>query len=229
MIDIAQIPGWFDPRIASLFKYVDRWQREQDIHGNLCEIGAFYGRSFIPLARCAREGEKAVAVDIFDDQDENVSGSGRGYENIEEGFDANIAAEFQDIGFIEKVKGNSIVDDIMDGPVQSHAMYRMFRVDGGHRYNEVIGDLATAQVTIAPKGLVFIDDVFNPSWPDVGLVVNTVMTATVLAPLAIYLGEVVMCRPSEHKNIKSKLWKILPKHFTRMWGGWEVAIYEDQP
>ena len=53
-------------------------QLEMGIAGHVAEIGVHHGRSFILLALLARAGEKAVAIDVFEQQELNVDRSGRG-------------------------------------------------------------------------------------------------------------------------------------------------------
>ena len=43
-------------------------QREMGLAGHIAEIGVHHGRSFILLALLARASEKAVAIDVFEQQ-----------------------------------------------------------------------------------------------------------------------------------------------------------------
>ena len=44
---------------------------------------------------------------------------------------------------------------------------QVFSVDGCHTYECTLSDLHLAFQTIAPNGVVILDDHFNPSWPGV--------------------------------------------------------------
>jgi hypothetical protein len=53
-------------------------QRAKQVSGAVAEIGVHHGKMFIGVQLLQRAGEKSVAIDVFDDQDLNVDGSGNG-------------------------------------------------------------------------------------------------------------------------------------------------------
>ena len=65
---------YINPRL----KFVDKIQSDNNVKGNVGEIGVHHGKSFIPLTCLAREDERAIAIDCFHDQKFNVDKSGKG-------------------------------------------------------------------------------------------------------------------------------------------------------
>jgi hypothetical protein len=138
-------------------------QLEMGIAGHVAEIGVHHGRSFILLALLARAGEKAVAIDVFEQQELNVDRSGRGdlaqlRENVARFADES--ALVVQVGDSTRIGGGD-VRRLAGGPI------RLFSVDGGHTAEITCHDLETAEEALAPGGVVILDDCFNELWPDV--------------------------------------------------------------
>ena len=83
------IEGWLQQDALLLTLALHRQQRAAGIAGGVAEIGVHHGKFFVALALlCEGEDERAVAVDVFDDQHLNPGGSGRGDRGV---FGANLA------------------------------------------------------------------------------------------------------------------------------------------
>ena len=67
-----KVEGWVDARLAPWVQLIGSIQREQNIRGNIGEIGVYHGKFLIALAHLSRPGEKVTAIDVFDDQDKNL-------------------------------------------------------------------------------------------------------------------------------------------------------------
>jgi len=59
------IPGWFYPQDVRLFDFVLNCQLENDIRGDVLEVGAYQGKSAILLAYGLRGDENLVVCDLF--------------------------------------------------------------------------------------------------------------------------------------------------------------------
>lgn len=64
-----KVEGWVDARLAPWVQLIGSIQRDQNISGNIGEIGVYHGKFLIALAHLSRPGEKVTALDVFDDQD----------------------------------------------------------------------------------------------------------------------------------------------------------------
>lgn len=150
-----EVEGWFFPIDAYLFAAIDAIQ--EDIGGNLFEIGVHHGKTAIFLARMLRAGEVLGVCDVFEQQQLNVDHSGEGSREL---FEKYIRA----FGGPARVFAKSS-HELTTGDTTTNC--RFFHIDGGHRPDDVIADLQTAARALHTHGVVALDDVFNPSWPGV--------------------------------------------------------------
>jgi len=160
-------------------------------------VGVHHGKLFILLYLLGRESEKAVAIDLFEDQHLNVDRSGSGdlakfRRNLERHADSRRLVLH---------KGNSLdltgaaLIRLAEGPL------RFVSVDGGHTVAITAHDLATADASIAEGGIIVVDDVFNEQWPGVADGVHRYFERRPhLVPFAIGANKTYFCRPS-HRDI----------------------------
>ena len=147
------------PEAAMLIALLNKFQRSQNIEGNIFEIGVHHGKSTIFFEHLLSSSENINICDIFDSQESNISQSGLGNKDI----------------FLENIKKysskeiNSIYSCLSSELKLNHigSGYRMFHIDGGHNKNEALADLILASEAIHPKGIIILDDPFRPEWPGV--------------------------------------------------------------
>lgn len=159
------VEGWLSTGACSMILALDDVQKYQAIRGHVAEIGVHHGRLFILLLLLTREDEKALAIDLFADQERNIDGSGEG--DLAK-LNRNIhrhAAPCADRVRISKGDSTQLdgerVQSLAGGPV------RLFSIDGGHTADITFSDLVTAQSSMVPGGVVILDDCFNEGWPGV--------------------------------------------------------------
>jgi hypothetical protein len=190
----AGIAGWFARPDREIFAALLTLQNGSGLRGGVAEIGLHHGRSFIALALALREGEMAYGIDIFDQQDLNRDASGRGARDRVEG---NLracgvpASRFHlDARSSEFVTPTEILS--VAGPI------RFFSIDGGHWASIVKSDLSLADATIAPHGVVALDDFLRSEWPDVsrGFFEWFAAAPRDLVPVAIGFNKIYLARPA---------------------------------
>jgi len=203
-----RISGWFSRLDAAMFTTLLLFQRSRGIRGGTAEIGVHEGKSFIPLCLALADDERAICIDVFEDQDLNVDGSGRGSLSA---LRRNLAAyripEFQ----VDVLKASSLglpSKNILDraGPL------RFISIDGGHWQEIVENDLELARLCAAPGQIIALDDFFDVDWPGV--------TAALMAwfhksghdycPLAVTPGKLYLCHRNHYDLYKSCLVEHLP-------------------
>jgi len=166
--NFAQIKGWLFLDFVDILIKLDQFQSENEIQGNLAEIGVYEGKLFILLYLLANNDDKVLAVDLFDRQDLNYDKSGFGctFEN----FINNIKIYcHSDAPKLETILGDSsamLAKDYID-KCKNNFKFRIFSIDGSHRPRETMIDLANAVESLVPGGIIIIDDFFNPEWPGV--------------------------------------------------------------
>ena len=187
-----KVPGWLDAYSARFIAELSRLQLEADVHGGVGEIGVHMGRLFILLKLLARPAERAVAIDVFQDQHLNTDGSGEGDEHT---FRANV--EFwAGAGHMSVLQRSSLEISCQD-IIDSAGYCRLFSVDGGHTAQCTMNDLNLADGVLVDAGILVLDDYFNPSWPDVstGAAQFLAQRNVRLRPFAITPNKLYFARP----------------------------------
>ena len=183
------IKGFFEPSLLRLYLTIDAVHEPLGVSGALVEIGVYHGKSFIPLALIAQKNERCVAVDCFEDQAVNHDHSGEGdfkafWGNVENAMcvcqgneerregvshdDDGDDDEKNDWFRILQTDSARLVDD--SSPLTKatgNTSVRLFSIDGCHTSEATVKDLRIASETLHEKGVVILDDVFNPDWPGV--------------------------------------------------------------
>jgi hypothetical protein len=158
-----EIPGWFFRIDAEIFYLVTNAQNSEGWNGAVAEIGLHYGKSFVALCLALKNTERAYGIDVFDRQDLNKDGSGRGNRSAVENnltrWGVDLSSVILDGRSSEIVMAQDILKSVGD--------VRFFSIDGGHWYDIVCGDLLLAERTLAKFGVIAIDDFLRPEWPDV--------------------------------------------------------------
>jgi len=120
------------------------------IQGGTAEIGVHHGKSFIPLCLGLRDGERAVCVDIFEDQAHNVDLSGQG---SREKLDRNLERFSVAADRVVVLKASSF-DVSAKQIVDAVGSVRFFSVDGGHWRDIVVNDLNIAGNAVGEMGVI---------------------------------------------------------------------------
>lgn len=191
------VEGWLRTEAAlTVIALADR-QRALGVNGGTAEIGVHHGKLFILLYLLSRAPERAVAIDLFEDQHLNIDQSGAGdlarfRRNLGQHADVDRLVLRQ--GSSLELGGADLVR-LADGPL------RLASVDGGHTAEIAAHDLATVEAALAEGGIVIVDDVFNEQWPGVGDGVRRWFERRPdLVPFAIGANKTYFCRRS-HRDV----------------------------
>lgn len=156
--------GWLEDLAIQLIDAVEACQRELGVTGAVAEIGVHHGKLFILLSLLRRPGEKAVALDLFEDQERNVDRSGRG---DRERFMANLRRHHRKAADVVVQQADSHDLDGMALQALAGGPLRIISVDGGHTAELTEHDLRTACDALTDGGVVVLDDCFNEFFPAV--------------------------------------------------------------
>ena len=124
---------------------------ENNLHGDMAEIGVFRGFGACLMAGYLRKTERLTLVDMM-----------CGLDYSEEA--------------IREVAGTDVLNRITfhqtdsmrlqrAGKLSTDREFRFFHIDGEHSYDAVMNDLTMAADNIAPYGIVVVDDFFSPASP----------------------------------------------------------------
>jgi len=159
---VETVSGWLGDVDIFAIKAIGEWQAEQGIVGDLAEIGVHHGKLYFLLALHRRAGEKALAIDLYEDDTMNVGTQARRdimlFKNAE-----RLGIPISD-DEVWKTDSTIITSEEIAARARN---VRIFSVDGGHEYHHVAADLRTAASVLGDKGVIIIDDFFGKGWPDV--------------------------------------------------------------
>jgi len=153
------VNGWLYDGAFQLTVLLDRCQKRAGVQGHLGEIGVYQGKFFILLALITRAEERAVAVDLFDDNHPN----GPYYDALMENIDIHIGSR----GWVNVVGQDSTTLNADTFCELAGGSYRMISIDGGHTADIVQSDLRVAQESLSTGGLILLDDYFDRKFPGV--------------------------------------------------------------
>lgn len=156
---LAEVQGWFEPESAELMAALLLHQIDAGHGGGVAEIGVHHGRSFLLLANGLLPGEPAVALDVFEHQEQNADRSGKGDLGR---FEQNLERWAPDVAV--RVVASSSFDVSVASARDVFGRPRMFSVDGGHTAEITRHDLELAEASIAEGGIVVLDDLLNGHW-----------------------------------------------------------------
>ncbi|GIX12632.1 MAG: hypothetical protein KatS3mg118_0591 [Paracoccaceae bacterium] len=161
-----EVQGWCIPHLWNLIQPLHEWQEANGIHGPVGEIGVFHGKFFIGLALTKKGQRPHLALDVFDMQQFNLDGAGKGNRAA---FEANLAAAGFGPGEVEIRRADSmaITRAELDEIRALCGGFSMFSVDGCHMAEHTINDFRIAMDLTRPGGVIFVDDYLNMDWPGV--------------------------------------------------------------
>lgn len=159
------INGWVDPVMFVALAAVQRMHDVMKIEGSLIEIGVHHGRFFLALDQLRRDGEPAVAIDVFEDQELNIDQSGKGSRKK---FESYLMAHGRSPETTTIIAVDSTqIDSVMIAEKLARPRCRLFSVDGCHTAEHTANDLRIAQKVLTNGGVIFLDDFFSAFWPGV--------------------------------------------------------------
>ena len=134
---IKKVHGWLEQTDVDYILEIVNYQNQSNIYGSVGEIGVHHGKLFILLNLLTREDEHSFAIDLFDEQKENIDRSGLGDLRIFKSNLDNYATNNQNI---EILSMNSLDLDKNFYRETSSKKFKLFSIDGGHHYKAVIND-----------------------------------------------------------------------------------------
>jgi predicted O-methyltransferase YrrM len=172
----ARVPGMSSRFAAAICGHVIRRQTELGIAGDMVEIGTFEGRFFIAMALGLQPGERALGIDVFDWPDEGVHGR-----LLSHCAAAGVAGERF---FTWKGNTRTLPPDGLRSRLGIDQA-RFVHIDGDHTHESLSYDLELAHHVLHPAGVIALDDMLHPSYPE--------LIVTVLDYLKRHPDMVVVC------------------------------------
>ncbi len=226
-LGIDRVEGWLLPTTASLIGHLLVHQASVGFCGDVCEIGVHHGKLFLILANATVVGERAVAVDIFGDQEKNIDGSGAGDREI---FERHLAIYAP--GATVDIIQESSLD--LERPDFLSRRFRFISIDGGHTAAITANDLRLAERTLLAGGIVAVDDILSHDWTGVLTGVSTYLAeGGTLVPFALVPNKLLLTTDAgaaiESRALLQRTFPLaLSKQGLEFLGG-AVDSYNEQP
>ncbi|KAF8059198.1 SYP22 [Scenedesmus sp. PABB004] len=155
------VSGWLQPSQVAYVKAFTAFQHSLGLYGAVGEVGVHHGKFLMPIVGHALQGEPAVAADLFEQQDSNLDGSGRGSKSY-------LLHNLEAAGIPERsltlLGGNSLTLRAANFTARGLPAFRLVSVDGGHTLEITLHDMMLASCLVRDGGLVVLDDFPNPVW-----------------------------------------------------------------
>ena len=196
---VTKIPGWLDPQIARRSVDILRWQDEQEISGNMMEIGVFCGRYFAILLHAAmRLGNEVLGVDTFE-----FSKPAR----VENEMRTALGEAASNHMILRQCNSAELTPEDV---TQAIGRPRLISVDGGHAMETVYGDLELAAAILSTGGLIAANDVLNPLSPGVNEAVNRfLMQPRRVVPIAFLGNKLFLAHRARAADYQAALEEII--------------------
>lgn len=197
------VHGYLTTLDARLIKALLLHQRENHIVGHLCEIGVHHGRLFLMLALTRRAGERALAIDLFEDDARNATGPHAGRDRA---LFRNARRLGLELSGWEILKKSSLDLEPADILARTTGSVRFFSIDGCHQYQSVENDLRLAERTLSGEGVIAVDDFFNRGWPDVSFATCAYLRcSTAIVPFAVTPKKLYLAPPAAATKYRAML------------------------
>ena len=207
-----RVYGFRSERCFPLIRALNTIQYDCGINGPVGEIGVFHGQLFLLLALLQREGETALAVDMWESE--------REMEIFLKNMETHLGGD-DDVVVIRSDSTKLSAKDLLraaGGPM------RLISIDGGHTADVVEHDLGLARDALAGGGVIVLDDYFQEHLPGVSEGTNRFFngsSARDLAPFAIGANKLLIARRSHADTYRRALEASdlgAAKHATEMFG-----------
>jgi methyltransferase family protein len=191
------VTGWLNEGAISTVIAFAKWQEDNHVFGDVAEIGVHHGKFFILLANLRREGERAFAVDVFDDQHLNPDRSGCG-DLARFADNLGLYADRADVEILKKDSTQLTRGDFYRG---RKGGIRLFSVDGSHTATHTLSDLTIASQLLSRDGIICLDDFYNPEWPGVQEGFYRFLTSSSdVVPFAYGNHKLYLCKTETHSR-----------------------------
>lgn len=221
-----RVEGWLDDGAAAMVVALGRVQERMAIAGGVAEIGVHHSRLLILLYLISRPGERALAIDLFSQQQLNVDRSGAGNRDA---LIANLErhADTERVVLWEADSTTLSGEDVIAKP---GSRIRLFSIDGEHSPEITIHDLTMAPASLASGGGIILNDCFNESWPGASEgTYRFFAQPRGVVPFAVGSDKTLFCAPEFVDNFKAELGGLATKTVAQPFLGQSVLCLNFKP
>ncbi|OAN49254.1 hypothetical protein A6A04_03830 [Paramagnetospirillum marisnigri] len=190
----SQIAGWAgQPSSVVFMGHFKTLFDQHGVTGGACEIGVHHGKYLIALHNILAPA-RSLGIDVFDDQDKNVDGSGKGSFDITR---TNVNRYVLDPASVTLMTRDSLAINAAEQvAIQAEfGRFAFFSIDGGHTALHITHDFFLASELTSPHGIIAVDDLFHPDWPGVteGILAALATRRSPFVPLFMTRKKLMLC------------------------------------
>ncbi|MCA1748992.1 MAG: class I SAM-dependent methyltransferase [Parasphingopyxis sp.] len=198
----AEVEGWCIQHLWLAIEPLADAIKANGDPGPIGEIGVFHGKFFIGLVHTMGASEGNTAIDVFDMQEFNLDGAGKGNQEI---FGANLEKCGIPRSAVDMRAADSMgltADDASELRKRTGGGFSLFSVDGCHTVEHTMNDLGFALEVTRRDGIIFVDDYYNANWPGVqeGVAKLYHNQAPRFVPLVYTSNKLFLCNLSFHER-----------------------------
>ncbi|WP_146747668.1 class I SAM-dependent methyltransferase [Paramagnetospirillum kuznetsovii] len=195
-----QIAGWpGQPSSVIFMAHFKELFERHGVTGGACEIGVHHGKYLIALHNILAPA-RSLGIDVFDDQDKNVDGSGKGSYDLTRAYVDSFVADPDSVALMSK---DSLTLNAADQAeiLAEYGRFAFFSIDGGHTAQHITYDFFLASELTSPYGIIAVDDMFHPDWPGVteGILAALATRRSPFVPLFLTRKKLMLCHFSVAK------------------------------
>jgi len=197
--NFEKVEGWCIPHLFQTISLCSNVQQDLGLDAPVAEIGVYHGKFFIGLVLGSNSASGHHAIDVFDMQEFNLDGAGKG--NLDR-FVANLAMTGIAAENCNVIRADSMKIGLADMAAIHDATggFSFFSIDGCHMVEHTINDIRIAMELTDPRGIIFVDDYYNASWPGVqeGVAKLYFHESPRFVPLLYTCNKLFLCHISYH-------------------------------
>lgn len=188
----GKVSGWLARESAETISHLALAQIDAGLRGGVGEIGIHHGKLFLLLYLSLQDGERAFALDVFEDQQFNVDASGRGDSSVFMRNFENVGGDSSRLTIFAKDSCSVNADEVQNATGQ----LRMMSIDGGHTEDITRNDMRLADELLLDDGILILDDMYSERWPAVaaGVFRFILESGSPLRPFAISPNKTYFCK-----------------------------------
>ena len=182
----GRIKGWLFKADTLCLWYIDSLQKANGVHGDLCEIGVYHGKSLLLMANFRRPEETIYGFDDFADEKDRI---------VRETLESYAYSTEQ----VELIAGDTQKLDAEKLKSTISAPIRYLHVDGGHTYDECMHDLVSFAPLLGRGAVIVVDDYYDREYPGVTSAVNAYCRSRegrAFRPFLVGQNKLYLCRTS---------------------------------
>lgn len=196
--NFATVEGFFRPEAQAAWDFFLSAQNAMNVTGDFVEIGVWKGKSAILGALYLRSDETATLVDIHDPIDAE-----RMIASLKVPKVLKFVGESREFPYSQSFKETSLV--------------RWFHIDGDHSGFSTTADLEIASRMLATRGLICVDDFFNPRYPQLAASVYRFLFSKSTFRLVLCgANKAFICHAADYALYESLIRKFLPGHMASL-------------